>query len=78
MNNNLRMADKKLAKKLAKMSEEERTIFLEQQRLAEEESQKKKEEDLFGVLKVRLYDQNWLSLLLIMNRRLGCKKKKKH
>lgn len=47
------MADKKLAKKLAKMSEEERTIFLEQQRLAEEESQKKKEEDLFGVLKVR-------------------------
>ncbi|KAL5477733.1 hypothetical protein EMCRGX_G024571 [Ephydatia muelleri] len=64
------MADKKLAKKLAKMSEEERTIFLEQQRLAEEESQKKKEEDLFGVLKTRLQKEEKalkLSLLKLQN-----------
>ena len=48
------MADKKLAKKLAKMSEEERTAFLEQQRLAEEEFKKKKEEGLSAFLKVDL------------------------
>lgn len=45
--------DKKLAKKLAKMSEEDRAIFLEQQRLAEEENQRKKEELLSRFLKVR-------------------------
>ena len=44
--------DKKLAKKLAKMSEEERTQFLEQQRLQEEEMQRKKEEMLSRFLKV--------------------------
>lgn len=44
--------DKKLAKKLAKMSEEDRAIFLEQQRLAEEENQRKKEEMLSRFLKV--------------------------
>lgn len=49
------MADKKLAKKLAKMSEEERAIFLEQERLAEEESKKQKEEGLSTFLKVGLY-----------------------
>ena len=48
--------DKKLAKKLAKMSEEERAQFLEQQRLQEEEMQKKKEEMLSRFLKVR---ENW-------------------
>lgn len=47
-----RMADKKLAKKLAKMSEEERAEFLEQQRLQEEEMQRKKEEMLSRFLKV--------------------------
>ena len=46
------MADKKLAKKLAKMSEEERALFLEQQRLQEEEMQRKKEEMLTRFLKV--------------------------
>lgn len=44
--------DKKLAKKLAKMSEEDRAVFLEQQRLAEEENQRKKEEMLSRFLKV--------------------------
>ena len=44
--------DKKLAKKLAKMSEEERAQFLEQQRLQEEEMQRKKEEMLSRFLKV--------------------------
>ena len=44
--------DKKLAKKLAKMSEEERALFLEQQRMQEEENQKKKEEMLSRFLKV--------------------------
>lgn len=47
--------DKKLAKKLAKMSEEERAQFLEQQRLQEEEMQKKKEEMLSRFLKVYNY-----------------------
>lgn len=46
------MADKKLAKKLAKMSEEERAEFLEQQRLAEEERQRQKEDMLSRFLKV--------------------------
>lgn len=46
------MAEKKLAKKLAKMSEEERALFLEQQRVAEEEMQRKKEEMLSRFLKV--------------------------
>ncbi len=45
--------DKKLAKKLAKMSEEERAAFLEQMRLAEEEAQRNKEEMLSRFLKVR-------------------------
>lgn len=44
--------DKKLAKKLAKMSEEERTAFLEEQRRAEEEMKLKKEEMLSRFLKV--------------------------
>ena len=48
-------ADKKLAKKLAKMSEEERAIFLEQMRLQEEEQQRKKEEMLSRYLKVCVY-----------------------
>ena len=45
---------KKLAKKLAAMSEEERAFFLEQQKLAEEEAQKKKEEMLSRFLKDKL------------------------
>lgn len=44
--------DKKLAKKLAKMSEEDRAAFLEQMRLAEEEAQRNKEEMLSRFLKV--------------------------
>ncbi len=45
--------DKKLAKKLAKMSEEDRSAFLEKMRLAEEEAQRNKEEMLSRFLKVR-------------------------
>ena len=45
--------DKKLAKKLAKMPEEERQTFLENLRLQEEENQRKKEEMLLRFLKVR-------------------------
>ena len=44
--------DKKLAKKLAKMPEEERQAFLENLRLQEEEEQRKKEEMLQRFLKV--------------------------
>lgn len=44
--------DKKLAKKLAKMPEEERQAFLENLRLQEEENQRKKEEMLMRFLKV--------------------------
>ena len=43
--------DKKLAKKLAKMPEEERQAFLENLRLQEEENQRKKEEMLLRFLK---------------------------
>ncbi len=46
------MADKKLAKKLAKMSEEDRAAFLEEQKLQNQEMQKKKEEMLTRFLKV--------------------------
>ncbi len=48
------MADKKLAKKLAKMSEEDRAEFLEQQKLENQEMQKKKEEMLTRFLKVSI------------------------
>ena len=43
---------KKSGKALAKMTEEERLIYLEQQRLAEEEAKKKKEDLLAQYLKV--------------------------
>lgn len=46
--------DKKLAKKLAKMSEEDRALFLEQKRLEEEEAKRKKEEMLLRFLKDKL------------------------
>jgi len=48
------MADKKLAKKLAKMTEEERVAFLEKKRLQDEEEKKKKEEMLYRFLKNKL------------------------
>lgn len=48
------MAEKITAKKLAKMSEEDRAMYLEQQRIAEEEAQKKKEEMLSRFLKDKL------------------------
>ena len=44
--------DKKLAKRLAKMPEEERQAFLENLRLQEEENRRKKEELLARFLKV--------------------------
>lgn len=43
---------KKGSGKLAKMSEEERLIYLETQRVAEEEMRKKKEDMLIAYLKV--------------------------
>ena len=57
------MADKKLAKKLAKMTEEERAAFLEQQRLQEEENQRKKEEMLLRFLKEKLVKEEKASKL---------------
>lgn len=48
------MAAKITAKKLAKMSEEDRAMYLEQQRIAEEEAQRKKEEMLSRFLKDKL------------------------
>lgn len=48
------MAGKMTAKKLAKMSEEDRAMYLEQQRIAEEEAQRKKEEMLSRFLKDKL------------------------
>ena len=50
----IKMADKKLAKKLAKMSEEDRAAFLENKRLQDEEVKKKKEEQLYRFLKNKL------------------------
>lgn len=50
--------DKKLAKKLAKMPEEERQAFLENLRLQEEENQRKKAEMLLRFLQVRSYQRN--------------------
>ena len=64
------MADKKLAKKLAKMSEEERAAFLEKQRLMDEENQRKKEEMLSRFLKDKLVKEekaSKLNLLKIQN-----------
>ena len=57
------MADKKLAKKLAKMSEEERAKYLEEQRLIEEENQRKKEEMLSRFLKEKLVKEEKASKL---------------
>ena len=57
--------DKKLAKKLAKMSEEERAAFLEEQRRAEEEMKLKKEEMLSRFLKVsEHFSGDWIALLV--------------
>jgi len=49
------MGKKKGSGKLAKMTEEERMLYLEQQRMAEEEMRKKKEDMLVVYLKVRLH-----------------------
>ncbi len=57
------MAAKKLAKKLAKMTEEERAIFLEQQRQQEEDAKKKKEEMLLRYLKEKLVKEEKASKL---------------
>lgn len=43
---------KKKSGKLAKMTDEERVLYMEQQRLAEEEMKKKKEDMLTQFLKV--------------------------
>ncbi len=64
------MADKKLAKKLAKMSEEERETFLEKERLLDEENQRKKEEMLSRFLKEKLVKEekaSKLNMLKIQN-----------
>ena len=60
------MAGKMNAKKLAKMSEEERAIFFEQQRVAEEEAQKNKEEMLSRFLKDKLVKEEQATKLNII------------
>ena len=76
------MADKKLAKKLAKMSEEERAAYLEQQRLLEEENQRKKEEMLLRFLKDKLVKEekaSKLNMVKIQNQwRVMMRKSKSH
>ena len=57
------MADKKLAKMLAKMSEEERAAYLERQKQVEEENQRKKEEMLSRFLKEKLVKEEKASKL---------------
>lgn len=53
---------KKGSGKLAKMTEEERLLYLEQQRLAEEELRKKKEDMLVVYLKVSIAFHPWPNL----------------
>lgn len=60
------MAGKMNAKKLAKMSEEERAAFFEQQRVAEEEAQKNKEEMLSRFLKDKLVKEEQATKLNII------------
>lgn len=75
------MADKKLAKKLAKMSEEERAAFLEQQGLQEEENKRKKEEMLSRFLKEKLIKEekaSKLNLIKIQNQWRAIMRKSKH
>lgn len=75
------MADKKLAKKLAKMSEEERASFLEKQRLLEEENQRKKEDMLSRFLKDKLVKEekaSKLNLVKIQNQWRGIMRKCKY
>lgn len=75
------MADKKLAKKLAKMSEEDRAEFLEKQRLQDEENQRKKEEMLSRFLKDKLIKEektSKLNLVKIQNQWRAIMRKSKH
>lgn len=57
---------KMTAKKLAKMSEEDRAAYLEQQRLEEEESKRKKEEMLNRFLKDKLSKEEQSTKLNIL------------
>ena len=75
------MADKKLAKKLAKMSEADRAEFLEKQRLQDEENQRKKEEMLSRFLKDKLIKEektSKLNLVKIQNQWRSIMRKSKH
>ena len=75
------MAAKKLARKLAKMSEEERAIFLEKQRQEEEEAQKKKEEMLSRFLKDKLAKEenaSKLNMVKLQNQWRAIMRKGKH
>ncbi len=75
------MADKKLAKKLAKMSEEDRAVFLEQQRQLQEDNQKKKEEMLSRFLKEKLIKEekaSKLNMVKIQNQWRSIMRKSKH
>lgn len=75
------MADKKLAKKLAKMSEEERAAYLEKQKLLEEENQRRKEEMLSRFLKDKLVKEekaSKLNMLKIQNQWRDIMRKSKH
>lgn len=75
------MADKKLAKKLAKMTEEERTAYLDQQRQLEEDNQRKKEEMLSRFLKEKLIKEekaSKLNMVKIQNQWRDIMRKSKH
>lgn len=75
------MADKKLAKKLANMSEADRAEFLEKQRLQDEENQRKKEEMLSRFLKEKLIKEektSKLNLVKIQNQWRAIMRKSKH
>lgn len=75
------MADKKLAKKLAKMSEEERAVYLEQQRQLAEDNQRKKEEMLSRFLKDKLVKEekaSKLNMVKIQNQWREIMRKSKH
>ena len=75
------MADKKLAKKLAKMSEEERVAYLEQQKQLAEENQRKKEEMLSRFLKEKLVKEekaSKLNMVKIQNQWRDIMRKSEH
>ena len=60
------------AGKLARMTEEDRILYLEQQRLAEEEMRKKKEDMLTQFLKVRQINNQLLHKIEYLFSSVSC------